>query len=178
MKRSLFIAFCSILPLIARAEPDAETVKIAEEMAITIGLEKQMANGFSAMIPAIEQISKRLNLGPAESDELKGIYRSWFLEDIDQVDLKKKIVQIYAQSYTKEELIELNKFYKSPLGQKTLQTMPEVMKQSSMAGMQAAQAKQQALQDRLKPFMEKHAPQAPQAPQQPGTAPAPEAPKQ
>ena len=50
--------------------------------------------------------------------------------------------------------------------------MPEIMRKSSIAGAQAAQAKQGALQERLKPFMEKHGPKAPTAPE-PAPAPAP-----
>lgn len=162
MKRRLLIALLATFPVFAKAEPDAGTIKAAEEMAVIIGLDKQMANGFNSMLPAIDAVSKKLALTAEESEELKGIYRAWFLEDIDQADLRKKIVAIYAESYTKEELLELTKFYQSPLGQKTLSTMPEVMRKSSMVGMQAAQAKHPLLQERLKPFMEKHAPQAPQ----------------
>lgn len=170
MKHRLLIILLALAPVIAKAEPDAETLKTAEEMAKVIGLDKQMANGFNAMLPSIDVLAKRLALGPAETEELKEIYRKWFLEDIDQADLQKKVIGIYAESYTKEELLELTKFYKSPLGQKTLSTMPEIMRKSSLAGMQAAQAKQPALQDRLKPFLEKH------APKQPAPAPAPAAP--
>src|SRR5690606_22706570 len=104
--------------------------------------------------------------------ELKEIYRVWFMEDIDQADLRKQVIAIYAESYTKDELLELPKFYKSPLGQQTLSTMPEVMRKSSMAGMQAAQAKQSSLQERLKPFMEKHAPKPPGGAPAPAPAPA------
>jgi len=167
MKHRLLIALIAFAPVFAKAAPDADTLKAAEEMAQTIGLEKQMLNGFNAMLPSIDMVAKRLNLAPAETEELKEIYRVWFMEDIDQADLRKQVISIYAESYSKDELTELTKFYKSSLGQKTLSTMPEIMRKSSTAGMQAAQAKQIALQERLKPFMEKHAPKPP------GTAPAP-----
>jgi hypothetical protein len=170
MKKSILIALLAFAPVFANAAPDAAVLQAAEEMAQTIGLEKQMANGFNAMLPSIDMVAKRLALGPKETEELKAIYRTWFLEDIDQADLLKQVIAIYAESYTKEELVELTRFYKSPLGQKTLSTMPEIMRKSSTAGMLAAQSKQGALQDRLKPFMEKH---APKAPAQPAPAPAP-----
>lgn len=158
--RLLTLLFCAV-PFAAMAEPDAEAIKAAEELTKTMGLEKQMQSGFNAMLPAIDGMAKRLNLTPEATTELKEIYRTWFNEDIDQKDLHQKLITIYAKYYTKDELAELNKFYLSPLGQKTLATMPEVMKESSMLGMQAAQAQQGKLQERLKPFMEKYNPKQP-----------------
>ena len=45
-------------------------------------------------------------------------------------DIKAPIINAYAQVYTKEEVEQLIRFYQSPLGQKTLTKMPELMQVS------------------------------------------------
>lgn len=44
--------------------------------------------------------------------------------------LKAPIVEIYAATYTEEELLEIIKFYKSPAGQKLLVKKPELAKKT------------------------------------------------
>lgn len=46
------------------------------------------------------------------------------------VDVMKEAPTIYARHFTAPELRELIAFYKTPLGQKTLKTMPQIMNDS------------------------------------------------
>lgn len=169
MKKLLVTFALTATCVLAQAQPGPESMKAAEELTKTVGLEKQMQSSFGAMLPMIQALSQRMQLSPADASELEGIYREWFTKDLDQAKLKDSITRLYAESFTKDELVELTAFYKSPLGQKTLVAMPDLMKKSSLAGMEEAKSKQALLQDRLKPFMEKHqkAAPAPQAPPQP-----------
>ena len=45
--------------------------------------------------------------------------------------LKPKMVDLYTQTFTEQELKDLVKFYESPLGQKVLQKMPTLTAQSA-----------------------------------------------
>jgi hypothetical protein len=46
------------------------------------------------------------------------------------------LVELYAQTYSAEELRELNRFYKSPIGQRTVELMPELMARAQQMGVQ------------------------------------------
>ena len=178
MKRLLFALFVSTAAAFAQAqpEPSPEALKAAEALTETLGMGKQGESGMLAMIPMIENLARKLQLSEAETAELKGIYKAWYNEDLDQAKLRREVTKLYAQSFTVAELAELSKFYESPIGQKTIVAIPQIMQKSSVIGMQEAQSKQALLQARLQPFMEKHRPKTPapgQAPQ-----PAPPAPGQ
>lgn len=169
MKRSFFLLLFSAVSAFAQPKPSAEAVKAAEALTKTLGLDKQTESGMTAMNPMIDNLAKRLQLSAEDTAELKTIYKAWFIEDLDQAKLRGEITKLYAQSFTLEELAELNKFYQSPVGQKTVVTMPQIMQKSAMIGMQEAQGKQALLQARLKPFMDKHSSKLQQpAPPAPG----------
>jgi uncharacterized protein len=87
------------------------------------------------------------------------------------------IVPIYAKHFTLEEIQGLIKFYESPLGQKLVKEMPEVVQESQSAGVQmdqnAALAVLRSMQDDY-PVLKQMLPPDPNAP--PAAAPAPAGP--
>lgn len=171
MKRPLLLLLLSVSAAFAQAEPSAEALNAARELTKTLGLEKQHEAGLSTMTPMIEGLAKRLQLDEKESNELREAYKEWFTKDLDQTKLREEVTKLYAQTFTVAELKELNGFYLSPIGQKTVKAMPEIMQKSAVLGMQEAQSKQALLQARLQPFIEKSA--AKQRPPVPGQGPAP-----
>ena len=57
-----------------------------------------------------------------------------FMEKVDPGELVDMTVPIYARHFTHEEIKELVAFYKTPLGQKVIATLPAVMQESMAAG--------------------------------------------
>ena len=171
MKRPLLLLLLSFSAAFAQAEPSPEALNAAKELTKALGLEKQHEAGLATMTPMIEGLAKRLQLDEKESDELREAYKEWFTKDLDLTKLREEVTKLYAQTFTVEELKELNGFYLSPIGQKTVKAMPEIMQKSAMLGMQEAQNKQPLLQARLQPFLEKGA--AKPQPPAPGQGPAP-----
>ncbi len=169
MKR--LITIFALTATAAFAQPNEAHMKAAKELATTVGVDKQAEASFNSMLPMINNMAQRLQLNPADTTELQGIYKAWLTEDLDQKKLIDNIVSVYAELYTEQELVDLNKFYQSPLGKKTLTTMPELTRRVTTTGSEEARSKQGKLQERLKPFIEKHP--LPQAPGAPGAAPAP-----
>ena len=51
--------------------------------------------------------------------------------------LKPKMVDLYTQTFTEQELKDLVKFYESPLGKKVLREMPKVTQQSAQLTQQS-----------------------------------------
>lgn len=64
--------------------------------------------------------------------------------------LKDDMARMYAKSYTAEELKEVISFYKTKVGQKTLQIMPQI----SMKGTEIAQKKLSSHMGELKAMVE------------------------
>ena len=135
-----------------------ESVKNAEieKMFQIIGIDELMSGGFEAMLPAIGQLAAQLKLDSDEQEDLKDIYRVWFDEDIDRDLMKNQMIGLYADTFSLEEIEELNRFYQTPIGLKFLEKTPELMRLGTQIGIDEGQAKQQQLLDRLKPFIEKH----------------------
>ncbi len=173
MKRPLLLLLLSASAIFAQAEPSAEALNAAKELTKTLGLDKQHEAGLATMTPMIENLAKRLQLDEKEANQLRETYREWFTKDLDQVKLREEVTKLYAQTFSAEELKQLNDFYLSPIGQKTVKAMPEIMQKSAALGMQEAQSKQALLQARLQPFIQKAQQQAPGQPPAPSPAPAP-----
>lgn len=167
MKIKTLVILLSAFPILSFAEPSAEGQQLAKELTSLLGMDKLQENGFAAMAPMVEGLAKRLQLDPEATEELKAIYKAWYVEDLDQEKLRENATQLYADAFTPDELKELLQFYQTPIGKKTITVMPEITKRSAMLGMQEAQSKQALLQARLQPFMEKHGPK-----QQPQPVPA------
>ena len=51
-------------------------------------------------------------------------------EEMDWLKMKPQFVQIYRETFTQEELEGLLAFYRSPVGQATIEKMPQVMQKS------------------------------------------------
>jgi hypothetical protein len=106
--------------------------KAAEELLATTGSEKNMAEMTSRMLDA--QLEQRPEMKPVEPEMRAFInkYMSW-------QSIKDDLVQLYAQEFSEKELKELNKFYQTPVGRKTIQKMPMLMQ----AGMEIGQKRVQ-----------------------------------
>ena len=156
--RTLTCSIIIALTLFAHsyAETTSDKTSAIQEMFHLIGIDKQMTGGFDAMLPIVDQLASQLQLDANGKEELKTIYRDWWENDIDRKAMEEKMVELYAKIFTTAEINELNKFYRSPVGQKFLEKLPELMKLGAEIGMKEAQSKQTKLLERLQPFLEKH----------------------
>lgn len=87
------------------------------------------------------QVQQNPTLAPYEAvmREFLGKYMSWD-------SLKADLIKIYAEEFTASELAELNKFYQSPVGKKTVQKMPALMTKGAQIGTQRVQEHMAELQ--------------------------------
>jgi len=81
---------------------------------------------------------------------------SRFMAEINPDELVAKVVPIYCEHYSLDELEQLLAFHKSPLGQKVIEETPAIMKQSMAAGQEwgrqvAKRAIRKAEEERAKP---------------------------
>jgi hypothetical protein len=75
-----------------------------------------------------------------------------FAEKFESKESKDEMIALYNKYYTNEDISELLRFYKSAVGMKTIEAMPEIMNGSSQIAMKIAQ-------DVVMEFMPQEAPQ-------------------
>lgn len=85
---------------------------------------------------------------------------------------------LLARHYTAQELQDLLAFYRTPLGRKVIQVMPDVMQEVNGRMLVLVQERMPAMIERLRPTLERSTPSDP-SPGKPPASPAPakEAPK-
>ena len=104
---------------------------MANNEALTLLATMNMKQSYEGMIKRVTQM--QIDANP----QLKAIepaIEAFFTKFMGWEAQKGDIAALYAKNYTVEELKELNKFYQSPLGQKTVQIMPQLAAASAQIG--------------------------------------------
>ena len=88
--------------------------------------------------------------------ELKGVSDIYFKQVARDPDLKKEMAGIYEEKFNKDELKKLITFYKSPLGQKSLQILPEMTHAGGKLGKKYAEKYSENFKENLTRIMKKY----------------------
>ena len=88
--------------------------------------------------------------------ELKGVSDIYFKQVARDPDLKKEMAGIYEEKFNKDELKKLITFYKSPLGQKSLQVLPEMTTSGGNLGKKYAEKYSENFKENLTRIMKKY----------------------
>ena len=88
--------------------------------------------------------------------ELKGVSDIYFKQVARDPDLKKEMAGIYEEKFNKDELKKLITFYKSPLGQKSLQILPEMTNAGGKLGKKYAEKYSENFKENLTRIMKKY----------------------
>jgi hypothetical protein len=89
----------------------------------------------TASMAMIAQLKSNPELAPYQD-----IFENWIRKIYANNPLDKEMVRLYAETFSEPELRQLIAFYKTPVGQKALQKMPELMQKGMAIGQQLAQA--------------------------------------
>ena len=144
------------LMLFILAAPTAAQETPIDKMFRVMSMEEQMAGGFEAVLPLINQLTVKFNLNSEGKKELEEVLRTWFNDDIDRLKIITEMKKLYSQSFTDNEITKITNFYQTPVGKKYLTKSAQLMKTAASIGMQESQAKQPQLMKRLKHFLESH----------------------
>jgi hypothetical protein len=124
-------AVALLSPAVARAD-EASHRKAAESLLSLMDMDSVMSQSIDQMLQM--QIKQNPAIAPYEQ-EMKNFlkkYMSW-------AGLKDEMVKIYTDEFSESELNELNKFYQTPLGKKTLQKMPVLLAKGAELGQRRVQ---------------------------------------
>lgn len=143
--------FASLLVIagVHSQKPPGPPTDAAEKLAEVIHLRAQLGGGFEAMMPMVKGMSESMKLSAEESRALEVTFRSWYLEDFDHNKIYAETIRLYATTFSEEELVIMTQFYGSPVGQKALTMMPDLLKQSVVMAMVEGKAKQEQLKARI-----------------------------
>src|SRR5262249_28712636 len=117
----------------AQAAPDPDPIVAAKELITAI----RLPNQFKLMLPQMVQAMKPAVLAgrpqmEGDFDAITAVLLKTMSTRID--DLMDQIAPLYARHFTGDELRQLAAFYRTPVGQKILQTLPVLMQESGTIG--------------------------------------------
>jgi hypothetical protein len=130
----------------AASAPSPARRAAALEMVDAANMGGLMDQSINTMLQA--QIQQNPQLAPLED-----VMRAFFAKYMSWQVLREQYADLYATSFTEQELKQLTAFYRSPVGQKLGRVSPDLMTRASALGQQAVQAHlpelQQAIMERM-----------------------------
>jgi hypothetical protein len=164
MKRSWIVTVLFLATVASVASADEASHREAALELLEITNARQMLDQYMASFEQMmsQQLSS-MDLPPDGQEAAKAVQKEmmdWLSEFLAWDQMKGMYVDIYIEVFTEEEVNELIEFYKSPLGQKLLAKMPELMQKTMQKTQAMLQQKmpefQQRLQKSLSDLQEKY----------------------
>jgi uncharacterized protein len=152
VKLMLVIALSGFIGM-SRADEtsDAKTANIKQlvEITGTTRIAEQFANTMSQQMFKLLKTA-RPDIPDRALTVMQTELMSIFSENIYSTGgLVDQIIPIYSKHFTNAEIEQLLAFYQTPLGQKVIAAMPQVMNESMLAGQQWGQSLRPEIQKRL-----------------------------
>ena len=134
MKKSVVVLFtCILLSASATfADEASKNAKIEEMLKLTNG-EKMIGQLFDQMKAMTTAQMDKTTVAPENRERVQQIQQRvlQLLQDTLSWDkMKPMMMQIYAETFTEEEIDGIVNFYKSPAGQAMIEKMPALMQRS------------------------------------------------
>ena len=135
MIRTMHILAAALLlaaaPAAAQPEPPADEAAAARDVLQAMSMREMIPRTMESMLEMQdeEQMSPRV----------RQMIVDFMNEHFTWEKLEPRYIRIYTDVYTLDELRGLAAFYRTPLGQRVVATMPELGKRSQQVGMEAVQ---------------------------------------
>jgi len=127
MKRVNVGIFVLLMILLPTAVADTEGQKEAEKLLNTMGMDSAMTESMSVMIDL--QLKQNPALAP-----FKTVMMEFFSKYMSWESLKPEFLKIYSETFSASELREINAFYATDTGKKTIREMPALMARGGQIG--------------------------------------------
>ena len=106
---------------------DAASEKEAEKLLSMVGTQEVMEQSMSQMLDI--QLQQNPALAP-----YKGVMMEFLNENMSYESLKPELIKMYSEEFTSSELREINAFYSTDVGKKSIEKMPTLMMQGGQLG--------------------------------------------
>lgn len=178
----ILLALLLFAPIAAHADPPPTAGKQAkaEELLQLTHMDQLMSQMLDQMTARMKATSDQQAASLHMTPEQKTIYQD-YQQKLNQLltsylnwdKMKPVMVQVYAETYTDEELDGILTFYRSPAGQAMVAKSPQLMTKSMSVMMQQMGPLQTQVQELTKDFAEKMKQSAPAPTTDTEPAPAP-----
>ncbi len=142
MRKSIAALSLTLMALTGSASADAGARQEAEILLAGLNLDTALTQSIEEMLDL--QLRQNPSLVP-----FKSVMLDFLRKYMSYESLKKEMVDIYAEAFTATELREINAFYQTPTGAKTIRLMPELMAKGGQLGAQKVQDNMEELQRML-----------------------------
>lgn len=122
---------------------DNSAKKEAEILLNTMGMETALEQSIEQMLNI--QLQQKPSLAPFKQVMLK-----FFKKYMSFESLKPDMINIYADAFTASELQDINAFYRTPTGSKTIKLLPGLMAKGGQLGARRVQDNIKELQQMIK----------------------------
>lgn len=143
----LLIASLSWSPLAAQAQNNSKKADIQQLMDVMYG-DKLIETIIMTMAEALQ-----LDAGPMKTEVIDSL-RVLLLENSGV--LRDSIAHVYDRMYSAQEIKDMIAVYRSPIGQRIIETQNELFQQSMAIGRAWGQSQEEEIKKRLKPVFDKH----------------------
>ena len=149
MYKKLIVLLTLMFATVMVNADEAKQRALAEEM-LEVSQASSVLDNMSKQVDAMfAQTVQQMNLAEdkkAEAEKYQQRLNVIMKEELSWNKLKGQFVDVYVDVFSEEELEELVAFYKSPLGQKLIVKMPQLMQES----MGLAQKQMQSIIPKIK----------------------------
>lgn len=157
MKKIMIL--CLTLGTTLAMADEASHRKLAEEALACMDVQRNIEQSFEAVKKM--QMAQLKNMGMSAGDaEKTRVLQDEIMTMIQQEftwdKVKDDYIQIYADTFTEEELNGLIEFYKSPTGKKFTEKMPDLMQKSMQISQKQMQNIMPKVQEISRKFAEEH----------------------
>lgn len=118
-------------PAAAYAEPSAKALALTERMVVALHVEETMMPMMRTLMR--QQVDLMVSQQKNLTDQQKTMISGAMGETMDEVladgfmsDITKRLIPVYAEVYSEDELEAVVSFYESPIGQRVLHKMPQM----------------------------------------------------
>jgi hypothetical protein len=159
MKRlsTLFIVLATLgilaKPVLA---DDADARATASKLIDLTRGKESIRQGFDSVINNVIANMQAHGLPQSGVDEIKAAVDKWYVSEINFEDIRPKMIDAYTKDFSADELKQILNFYETPVGQKAIKEMPDVMKQGAMVAQAYTKDKIPDLNAALTPILAKY----------------------
>lgn len=148
------IAALIVFTCVGSSLADEASHKAAAEELISMVAPKEMfMESFNAVFASQVDQFKQMGLDQAKIDRIIEASKEFGAAVANDPELQTQMIKIYQDSFSESEITELIAFYKTPIGKKTLELMPQLIQEGAMVGQQIAMKHQAGFQTKIQAIM-------------------------
>lgn len=137
MKKLMLTAVLTAAALTGFADTESHTAAAEKLISIVAPAEVYVEN-FNTIFATQAAQFKRMGIGQEDIDKILAASDTFASKVGADPELTARMVQIYQDAYTEEELIELLAFYETPIGRKMIKMMPRLTQQEAIINQEIA----------------------------------------